>query len=126
MTDSKPAETSSAYASSSGASAYEPKTHNPFTAAKKSEGKAEDKKEDKKDEMKEVKPTESNGKPNTTTSNETEESVDNEQVAEAESTAEYEPVVKLEIVETKSGEENDEELYKQSVNCTVLLVFTNY
>jgi hypothetical protein len=38
---------------------------------------------------------------------------DDTAVAGADSTAHYEPVVKLAEVETTTGEENDEELYKQ-------------
>ncbi len=38
---------------------------------------------------------------------------ENEVAPEEESTAVYEPVMKLAIVEVSSGEENDEVLYKQ-------------
>jgi len=38
---------------------------------------------------------------------------DDTAVSGADSTAHYEPVMKLEIIETSTGEENDEEIYKQ-------------
>ncbi len=40
-------------------------------------------------------------------------------VVGADSTAEYQPVVTLQKVETATGEENDEVLYKQSVDTTL-------
>src|SRR4051812_26234122 len=69
----------------------------------------------------------------TTTNSESNEKTDDtnaeggndEAVSGADSTAHYEPVVKLEIIETSTGEENDEEVYKQSsLNKYIIFIST--